>query len=174
MSLAEKGKQRVVDFVGVCPQKTVRSTIDLDVFRGGQQSVERAAGGVDGQDAVGGTVQDQGGYRSVADRGHVGPEIGDPGRDRRPGGEPRRPGGNVPAGLQRLLAEPGAEVFVGVVEVGVEGGEISIPVGRDRAEDSVERALVDAGGVILGLEQERLERGKEGDLLILAKPYMAT
>lgn len=76
--------------------------------------MERPRGPLDGQDPVARAVQDQGRHVDARD---VGPEVGVPGRRRGLGREEPTARGDVPAVADRLLADPGPEVLIEVVEV---------------------------------------------------------
>ena len=95
----------------------------------------------------------------------VGPEVGQPGVHARVRRVRRGGGGDVEGGLDRLLADLGAAEHVGVVEVGEEVAEVGVPVGHDRGFDALEHRLVDAFGVVAGLEQERRDRPQQRGLL---------
>src|SRR5690606_10914313 len=114
---AQETAQCGVDLLAVGPEEAVGRALDLDVLRVGEQLAETAGRGIDGQDVVGGAVQDEGWFAAGPDRCDVGAEVLDPGRDdgvRSDGGAGE---GHVPARGNHLLADPGTEVLRQVVEV---------------------------------------------------------
>ena len=104
------------------------------------------------------------GLPAGADRLDVVAEVLDPrghdgvGRDRGAGD------GDVPAGGDGLLADPGAEVLVEVVEVGEELRVPGVAVAPRRCLDAVEDLLRHAVGVVVAGEEEGLQRGEEREL----------
>jgi hypothetical protein len=135
----------------------VRACVDLDEADVLDQPGQATAGGVDGQDAVLGALDHQ--NRDV-DLGQVGTEVGQPGRNAGHAGVGRRPAGDVEARLPGLVADAGATELVDVVEVVEEVFEVGVPVGLRRRHETVEDALVDTLGVVVGLEQERRDRAE--------------
>src|SRR3974390_2310740 len=112
--LVQEAEQRPVDLVSVSPGDGVRTALDDDELHVVDQAGQPLAGIGVGQDPVGVALHSQ--YRDV-DLGQVAAEVGLPGadaRDRRRGGSG---GGDVPAGLERLVADQGAAEYVDVVEV---------------------------------------------------------
>jgi hypothetical protein len=146
------------------PQQTVGRARDLHVLGLGERVVEAAARGVDRQDVVLVPVEDQRGLVGGADGLDVLAEVLDPGGHDRVGGDRRRGRGGVPVGGHDLLADALAQVLVQVVEVLVELGEPGVAVVLGRGDDAVEDLLRDALRVVVALDQERLERGEEGEL----------
>jgi hypothetical protein len=139
-----------------CVHSRPGGAFDFDVFGVGDGLVEAASGGVD--------REDQRGLGGGADGLDVVAEVLDPGGDDGVDGGGGGGGGGVPVGGDDLLADPGAEVFLEVVEVVVELGEPGVAVVAGGFGDAVEDLLRDAFGVVVALEEERFERGEEGEL----------
>jgi hypothetical protein len=66
--------------------------------------------------------------------------------------------------LPGLIADPGAGEPVDVVEVVEKVLQIGRSVGNDGGHDAIEDGLVDACGVVVGLEQVRRDRGEQNRL----------
>ncbi len=145
----------------VRPQQAVGGAGDDLQLGAVDQARQRDRGGVDGQGAVGVAVDDQGGD---VDSGQVLAEVGQPGLDaveRALGGGAD---GDVPAGVDGLLADPFAAEDVVVVEVGEEVGHEGEPVGADGILDAFEDGRVDAAGVVVGLEEEGRDDAEQDGL----------
>lgn len=70
----------------------------------------------------------------------------------------------IQARAHGVLADALPEVLVEVVEVLVEVGVPGVPVGAGGLDDPVEHGLRDALGVVVALDEERLERREEREL----------
>src|SRR5829696_1369754 len=112
--LAQEGQQFAVDLGGVGHAHDVRAALDLYVVRVGQRRVQAPAVPVDGQDPVGGAVEDE---RRDVDPLDVPPEVVEPAADARPRRDRRRRRAGVPGVAHRLLAHALAVVVVEVEEV---------------------------------------------------------
>ena len=138
VSPLDERQQNLVYLVGVGPEHAMWGSVDLDVVRLGEGGVERAAGGVDWQDVVGGAVHDEGRLSAGPDRGNIVGKVLDPGGDHGVGGDWCAKGCRVPVRRDDLLTDPRAQVLVEVVKVPQEVREPGKPVGSSRGDDIVE------------------------------------
>ncbi len=128
----------------------MRSAVDLHVVGVGQCGMQTAALPVEGQDAVGGAVQDEG--RDV-DASDVLAEVGQP-----PGGRgPRGIRGGFRAGLpgrsDGLFAHALPEVVVKVHQVAEQAREPREAILRDRLLDAADAGCVDSFRVLVRLRE---------------------
>jgi hypothetical protein len=156
--LVQDDEQRPVDLVSVGPGDGVRPALDDDELHVVDQAGQPLAGVGVGQDPVGVALHGQ--HRDV-DLGQVVAEVGLPGADaryRRRGGSG---GGDVPAGLERLVADQGAAEHVDVVEVVEKPLHPRRGICSGGLDEPVEQAGRQPFGVVAGLQQERRDRGHQ-------------